>query len=405
MQSCDSGGMILSFFPTAEGFYDYTKNQYIYQYKDHLGNVRLSYKKNSENVLEILDRNTYYPFGMNHLNPMGDIAYYNPLSIPYNYKYNQKELQETGFYDYGWRQYMPDIGRWNGMDQLAEQYMPFSPYAYVMNNPVMFFDPDGRYADMPNWLQKLWYATTTHSKCNSNGYGGFTGGEIRDGSGMSPSQVSHFINFLAGGGIGRYTYFTGTASSYSDYNYSQGAYNGSIDLGVGHSINIKGFSSITDWFKDHFVFQVEGKGTFGVQAGIGAIEGGIMTGDIGSFGWSNRNGGYLKKGDGKGHNYLGGVLGIKGFGISGKLDYVTNDWIPTAGDLAEYYPNNGVLNIEGGIGSNYKGESLVIPNRPSIKVGVNTDADEACNYCVNLSYGAKLLLGLDVSIKVGFTGH
>ncbi|WPO81510.1 hypothetical protein SD427_12130 [Chryseobacterium sp. JJR-5R] len=29
----------LQFFPTAEGFYDYQKDQYIYQYKDHLGNA------------------------------------------------------------------------------------------------------------------------------------------------------------------------------------------------------------------------------------------------------------------------------------------------------------------------------------------------------------------------------
>ncbi|KAA0125963.1 hypothetical protein FY557_19830 [Chryseobacterium sp. SN22] len=27
----------LEFFPTAEGYYDYKKDQYIYQYKDHLG--------------------------------------------------------------------------------------------------------------------------------------------------------------------------------------------------------------------------------------------------------------------------------------------------------------------------------------------------------------------------------
>ncbi|MGS0747496.1 hypothetical protein [Halpernia sp. GG3] len=30
----------------------------------------------------------------------------------YNYKYNGKELQETGMYDYGARMYMPDIGVW-----------------------------------------------------------------------------------------------------------------------------------------------------------------------------------------------------------------------------------------------------------------------------------------------------
>ncbi|BEV03441.1 hypothetical protein [Chryseobacterium gambrini] len=36
-------------------------NQYIYQYKDHLGNTRVSFGKNSAGVLEIVDANDYYP--------------------------------------------------------------------------------------------------------------------------------------------------------------------------------------------------------------------------------------------------------------------------------------------------------------------------------------------------------
>src|SRR5690606_3046594 len=63
----------------------------------------------------------------------------------YSYKYNGKELQETGLFDYGWRQYMPDLGRWNGIDQLSESYLSTSPYAYVANNPVSQFDVDGRW--------------------------------------------------------------------------------------------------------------------------------------------------------------------------------------------------------------------------------------------------------------------
>ncbi|SEH49503.1 RHS repeat-associated core domain-containing protein, partial [Chryseobacterium culicis] len=62
-------------------------------------------------------------------------------------KYNCKELQETGLFDYGWRQYMPDLGRWNGIDQLAESYLSTSPFAYVANNPVSSFDVDGRWMD------------------------------------------------------------------------------------------------------------------------------------------------------------------------------------------------------------------------------------------------------------------
>ena len=48
-------------------------------------------------------------------------------------------------YDYGARLYAPVIGRFGGVDPLAEQYPVLSPFVYVANNPILLVDPDGRY--------------------------------------------------------------------------------------------------------------------------------------------------------------------------------------------------------------------------------------------------------------------
>ncbi|MDW9381783.1 DUF6443 domain-containing protein [Chryseobacterium sp. JV558] len=131
----------LDFVPTPEGFYSFTENRYIYQYKDHLGNARVSFAKSSEGALEVTDTNNYYPFGLNHIEGLLSTSNFGGY---YSYKYNGKELQETGMYDYGARFYMPDIGRWGVVDPLAETSRRWSPYTYAYNNPIRFIDPDGR---------------------------------------------------------------------------------------------------------------------------------------------------------------------------------------------------------------------------------------------------------------------
>lgn len=77
---------------------------------------------------------------MNHLKT--GVAYFAAGSWA-NYKFGSKELQESGAYDFGARQYLPDIGRWAVVDPLAEQSPSKTTYHYCSNNPISRIDPTG----------------------------------------------------------------------------------------------------------------------------------------------------------------------------------------------------------------------------------------------------------------------
>jgi RHS repeat-associated protein len=173
---------VLDFFPHAEGYVNVTIGKrgsmsfnYVYQYKDHLGNNRLSYTFLQDQLyvpgqpvqFQILEENHYYPFGLKHSNyntnqyqfvevENGTDYYINITQVPagygsaYKYKYNGKEYQDElglNMYDYGARNYDPALGRWMNIDPLAEQMRRHSPYNYAFNNPMRFTDPDGMAPD------------------------------------------------------------------------------------------------------------------------------------------------------------------------------------------------------------------------------------------------------------------
>jgi RHS repeat-associated protein len=58
--------------------------------------------------------------------------------------------QETGMNYAGARYYMPALGRWTSVDPPAELYPSWSPYNYVLNNPVGLIDPFGTCPDGSN---------------------------------------------------------------------------------------------------------------------------------------------------------------------------------------------------------------------------------------------------------------
>ncbi|KFF22681.1 RHS repeat-associated core domain-containing protein [Chryseobacterium sp. JM1] len=95
--------------------------------------MRISFGRNSAGALEITDANDYYPFGMNHLKTGNAFFGQNTYK---NYKFQEQELQETGFYSFKWRNYMPDVGRFFNIDPLAEKYPTWGPYVFSGNRVI-----------------------------------------------------------------------------------------------------------------------------------------------------------------------------------------------------------------------------------------------------------------------------
>ena len=120
----------------------YNQNQitsylYVYQYKDHLGNVRLSYADldgsgTIESGSEILEEKNYYPFGLQHdgynmgVKPQRSVEaeQYTFLDKEFEDNFGLK-VTETDF-----RHYDSALGRFNVMDPLAELAYDFTPYRY-----------------------------------------------------------------------------------------------------------------------------------------------------------------------------------------------------------------------------------------------------------------------------------
>ncbi|CAA7391643.1 hypothetical protein CHRY9393_02948 [Chryseobacterium fistulae] len=64
-------------------------------------------------------------------------------SPSYQYKYQGQELQETGFYSFKYRTYMPDTGRFMQLDPLAEKFPYNSTYAIQENKMGMGIELEG----------------------------------------------------------------------------------------------------------------------------------------------------------------------------------------------------------------------------------------------------------------------
>jgi RHS repeat-associated protein len=112
----------------------------------------------------LLEEFHYYPFGL-----CFEVSKSPALEKSSEQRYNSQFIQQDEFvdgngqtygledYDFAFRNYDPQIGRWMQPDPLMQHA---SPYLAMSNNPVLFTDPSGLYdlnevvitADRPYWM-------------------------------------------------------------------------------------------------------------------------------------------------------------------------------------------------------------------------------------------------------------
>ncbi|WP_289036060.1 DUF4329 domain-containing protein [uncultured Flavobacterium sp.] len=156
----------LDLFPTAEGYVKYIRPlrgrpeqfNYVFNHKDHLGNIRMSYAMDKEKgKIYIMEENHYYPFGLKHEKYNSDKYEYVEISKEdggyligieplgpqqrrsYQYKYQGQERQDElglNWDSFKWRNYDYAIGRFMSIDPLSEQYNTWSPYVFSGNRVI-----------------------------------------------------------------------------------------------------------------------------------------------------------------------------------------------------------------------------------------------------------------------------
>ena len=143
------GTETLKFFNHPEGYVDVNTGvyMYVYQYKDHLGNVRLSYSDSDNNGsidpnTEIISEKNYYPFGLEHK------GYNNVVNgQEYNYKtfQGQERTEDLGLnvLEFKYRIHDPAIGRFWQIDPLAESFPHNGTYNFSENRVIDAIELEG----------------------------------------------------------------------------------------------------------------------------------------------------------------------------------------------------------------------------------------------------------------------
>lgn len=135
--------------PLALGNIKAPKNGYVYIYVSNQSDQDVYFDNFKVGIARgnIIEENHYYAYGLK----ISGISSRKPTDVndgelKNDYLYNDKELFEDAdlnWYDYGFRNYDPQIGRFPQLDPLTDAYPFLTPYQYASCNPITNIDIDG----------------------------------------------------------------------------------------------------------------------------------------------------------------------------------------------------------------------------------------------------------------------
>ena len=143
-------------YHTADGYYDLAAGRWVYHVRDYLGTPRVTFTDadgDGDGEVsfeladgEILETRTLYPFGAYAFGYVRDGYEPGREDFTGHESVGREANRYHAVHDMGARHYSPALGRFLGVDPLADQFPADNPYHYVHGDPVNLTDPTGMYA-------------------------------------------------------------------------------------------------------------------------------------------------------------------------------------------------------------------------------------------------------------------